>query len=164
MSLKPTIDKALENIQKRFCKLKWMKSGKGLPSRVPHRVFFAYSFPYFAWIFPLYPFLPKIQKQSMQRKFRNDLRLIYRCSFARATALMQLTIENPLEEYVKRYVRKMIKSDQVHSPFYNDSFYCDLFYKRNAHKLGQFFRMKRVNLPCTRHHSLLLQWFEFLYM
>ena len=81
MSLKPTMDKALENIQKRFCKLKWMKSGKALSITLLHRVFFAYSFPYIAGIFPLYPFLPKIQKQSMQRKFRNDLRLIYRCSF-----------------------------------------------------------------------------------
>ena len=69
MSLKLTIDKALENIEKRFCKLKWMKSGKGLPSRVPHRVFFAYSFPYFAWIFPLYPFSPKTQKQLLYIDF-----------------------------------------------------------------------------------------------
>ncbi|CAF5130773.1 unnamed protein product, partial [Rotaria magnacalcarata] len=31
MSLKPTIDKALENIQKPYCKLRWMKGGKALP-------------------------------------------------------------------------------------------------------------------------------------
>ncbi|CAF4997324.1 unnamed protein product, partial [Rotaria magnacalcarata] len=30
MSLKPTIDKALENIQKTYCKLRWMKGGKAL--------------------------------------------------------------------------------------------------------------------------------------
>ena len=167
MSLKPTIDKTLENIQKTFCKLKWMKSGKALSTTVLHRAFFAYSFPYFAWIFPLYPFLPKTQKQLLQRKFRNGLRLVHRCPFARATDLMQITREKPLEEYVKRYVRKSLgkinKSDLAYSTFYNDIFYWDSFYKRKGDNLGQFFRRKRVNLLCTRHHSLLLRWFEFLY-
>jgi hypothetical protein len=95
MSLKPTIDKILENIQKTFCKLRWMKSGKALSITVLHRCFFAYSFPYFAWIFPFYPFLPKTQKQLLQRKFRNGLRLIHRCPFARATDLMRITKEKP---------------------------------------------------------------------
>jgi hypothetical protein len=34
MSLKPTIDETLENIQKTFCKLRWMKGGKALSKNV----------------------------------------------------------------------------------------------------------------------------------
>ena len=34
MSLKPTIDKTLENIQKTFSKLRWMKRGKTLSKDV----------------------------------------------------------------------------------------------------------------------------------
>jgi hypothetical protein len=166
MSLKPTIDRTLENIQKTFCKLKWMKSGRALSKNVLRRCFFAYSFPYFAWIFPIYPFLPKTQKQLLQRKFRNGLRLIHRCPFARATDLMRITNEKPLEEYVKRYIMKRLgkihKSDLIHSPFYNDIFYWNSFQKSKNDHLGHFFRMKRVRLLRTRHQSLLLQWFEFL--
>ena len=70
MSLKPTIDKALENIQSMYIKLKWMKGGRTLSKEVLRKCFFAYSFPYFSWIFPLYPFLPRTQKELFQRKFR----------------------------------------------------------------------------------------------
>ena len=59
MSLKPTSDRILENIQKNFTKLRWMKGGKRLSKDVLRRCFFAYSFPFFAWIFPLHPVLPK---------------------------------------------------------------------------------------------------------
>ena len=106
MSLKPTIDRILENIQKTFTKLRWMKGGKRLSKDVLRRCFFAYSFPFFAWIFPLYPVLPKTQKELLLRKFRNGLRLVHRCPFARATDLFQITKEEPLEEYVKKYIKK----------------------------------------------------------
>ena len=96
ISLKPTIDRILENIQKTFTKLRWMKGGKRLSKDVLRRCFFAYSFPYFAWIFPLYPVLYKIQKELLLRKFRNGLRLVHRCSFARATELLQITREESL--------------------------------------------------------------------
>jgi hypothetical protein len=62
MSLKPTIDRTLENIQRTFSKLKWMKGGRTLSTDVLRKCFFAYSFPYFAWLFPLYPCLPKPKK------------------------------------------------------------------------------------------------------
>ncbi len=128
---------------------------------------FSRSFPYFAWISPIYPFLPKTQKQLLQRKFRNGLRLIHRCPFARATDLMRITNEKPLEEYVKRYIMKRLgkihKSDLIHSPVYNDIFHWNSFQKSKNDHLGHFFRMKRVRLLRTRHQSLLLQWFEFLY-
>ena len=44
MSLKPTIDKILENIQKTFFKLKWMKSGKALSTAVLRSVFLHTAF------------------------------------------------------------------------------------------------------------------------
>ena len=168
MSLKPTIEKTLENIQRTFCKLKWMKGGKTLSTEVLRRCFFAYSFPYFAWIFPLYPSLPKTQKELLLRKFRNGLRLVHRCPFARATDLFQITKEVSLEEYVKRYIMKRLerieKTDLGRSLFYNDIFYWDLFHKRKNDHLGHFFRMKRVKHMHERHQSLLLQWLEFLSM
>ena len=68
VSLKPTVDSILENIQKTFTKLRWMKGGKRLSKDVLRRCFFAYSFPFFAWIFPLYPVLPKTQKELLLRK------------------------------------------------------------------------------------------------
>ncbi len=43
MSLKPTIDRTRENIQKTFCKLRWMKSGRALSKNVLRRCFFAYK-------------------------------------------------------------------------------------------------------------------------
>ena len=46
MSLKLTIDKALENIQRTYVKLKWMKGGRTLSKEVLRKCFFAYSFLY----------------------------------------------------------------------------------------------------------------------
>ncbi|CAF4917061.1 unnamed protein product [Rotaria socialis] len=109
MSLKPTIDKTLENIQRTFSKLRWMKGDKTVSTDVLRRCFFAYSFPYFAWMFPLYPFLPKTQKELLLRKFRSGLRLVHRCPFARATNILQITKEDSLEDYVKRYIKKRLE-------------------------------------------------------
>ena len=166
MSLKPTIDKILENIQKTFTKLRWMKDGKRLSKDVLRRCFFAYSFPFFAWIFPLYPVLPKTQKDLLLRKFRNGLRLVHRCSIARATDLFQITREAPLEEYVKKYIKKRLekieKSDLGRSFFYYDIFYWDTFHKNKNDHLGHFFQMKQVKLMRERHQCVLLQWLEFL--
>jgi hypothetical protein len=167
MSLKPTIDKTLENIQRTFCKLRWMKGGKALSKDVLRKCFFAYSFPYFAWIFPLYSFLPKTQKELLLRKFRNGLRLVHCCPFARTSDLPRITNEKPLEEYVKKYIKKrserIEKSDSIRSPFYNDIFSWDSFRKTKNDHLGHFFRMKRVKLMSARYQSLLLQCFEFVY-
>ena len=107
MSLKPAIDRILENIKKTFTKLGWMKGVKRLSKDVLRRCFFAYSFPYFAWIFPQYPVLPKTQEELL-RKFRNGLRLVHRCPFARATDLLQITREESLE-YVKKYIKKRLE-------------------------------------------------------
>ena len=161
MSMKPTVDRALENIQRTFSKLRWMKSGTAVSTKVLRRCFFAYSFPHFAWIFPMYPFLPKSQKELIVRKFRNGLRLVHRCPFARTTDLFRITKEKPLEFYVKRYIGKRLKqiekSDLGRSLFYTDLFYWEKFEKKKNDHLGQFFRMKRVKNMRTRHRSLLLE-------
>ena len=166
MSLKPTIDKALENIQRTYIKLKWMKGGRTLSKEVLRKCFFAYSFLYFSWIFPLYPFLPRTQKELFQRKFRKEVRLIHCCPFARATDLYQITKEEALEEYVKRYIKKRFKridkSDLGRSFFYNDIFYWDIFHKSKCDQLGHFFRIKRVRLLSERRDTLLLRWLDFL--
>ncbi|CAM4803758.1 unnamed protein product [Rotaria magnacalcarata] len=166
MSLKPTIDSTLEKIQNTYSKLRWMKGGKTLSKEVLRKCFFAYSFPYFAWLLPLYPFLPQTQKELLIRKFRNGLRLVHRCPFARATELHQITNEIPLEEYGKKYIKKRLakldKSDLIHSYFYNDLFYWNSFQKRKNDNMGHFFRMKRVRNLQERHRSLLLGWLEFL--
>ena len=107
------------------------------------RCSFAYCFPFFAWIFPLYQVLPKTQKELLLRKFRNGLRLVHRCPFARATDLFQITKEEPLEEYVKKYIKKRLerieKTDLGRSPLYNDIFYCDAVHKNKNDQLGHFF-------------------------
>ena len=135
MFLKPTIDRILENIQKTFTKLRWMKGGKRLSKDVFRRCFFAYNFPYFAWIFPLYPVLPKTQKELLLRKFRNGLKPVHRCPFARATDLSLITREESLEEHVKKYIKRLEnieKSDLGRSSFYNDIFYWDAFHKKKT--------------------------------
>ena len=102
------------------------------------------SFPYFAWIFPLHPVLPKTQKELLLRKFRNGLRLVHRCPFARATDLFHITREESLEEYVKKYIKKRLekieKSDLGRSSLYNDIFCWDAFYKNKNNYLGNFLR------------------------
>jgi len=70
-------------------------------------VFFAYSFPYFAWIFPLYPFLPKTQKELLLRKFRNELRLVHRCPYTCSIDLLRITNEKPSEEYAKKIYQEI---------------------------------------------------------
>ena len=115
---------------------------------------------------PLYPALPKTQKELLLRKFRNGMRLVHRCPFARATDLFQITIEGSLEEYVKNYIKKRLekieKSDLSRSSFYNDIFYCDAFHKNKKDHLGHFFQRKRVKLMCERHRCLFILWLKFL--
>jgi hypothetical protein len=58
LSLKPTVNNCLENIQKSLNKLKWLRSGRALGKEVLRRCFFSYTFPYIAWVFPFFPLLP----------------------------------------------------------------------------------------------------------
>jgi hypothetical protein len=81
MSLKPTVNVCLDNIQRSYSKLKWLQRNKNISTQVLRTCFFAYSFPFFAWIFPFFPLLPPSQKELFQRKFRVGLRLVHKCPF-----------------------------------------------------------------------------------
>ena len=145
-----------------------MKGGSALSKEVLRRCFFAYSFPYFAWIMPIYLFLPKTQKKLLLRKFRNGIRLVHRCPYARASVLFKITKERSLEVYVKNYIQKRLKrmdrSDLIRSTFFNDIFYWDFFKKSTNDHLGHLLKLKRVKLLKPRHESLLLQWIKFSFM
>ncbi len=84
LSLKPTVDNGLQNIQKSFIKLKWLKRNKDISTAVLRTCFFAYSFPFFNWIFPFFPLLQKSQQKATRQKFRSGLRLIHQCPFVEA--------------------------------------------------------------------------------
>jgi hypothetical protein len=166
LSLKPTIDICLQNIQSSLCKLKWLRSGKVLAKDVLRKCFFAYTFPHFVWIFPFYPFLPPTQREALNRKFRVAIRLVHRATYVSAKDLFQYTGEVPLGTYVQRYISKRLKniyrSDLGHSLFLEDIFFWDKYHKRKDDELGHFFRMKRVKNLQKKHRSLLLDWLAFI--
>ena len=113
LSLKPTVDKCIGNIQRSLGKLKWLKSGREVSSEVLRQCFFAYTFPHFAWLFLFYPLLLETQKQSLQQKFRVGLRLVYRCPFVSVLNLFNTISEHSLEFYVKKYIQRRLKSMQT---------------------------------------------------
>ena len=127
LSLKPTIDKCVENIQKSFIKLKWFRAGNTLTTAVMRTCFFAYSFSHFAWLFPLLPLLPKTHQETLRRKFRVGIGLVHRFQYIPEHILFETIKENSLDFYVKKYIAKrlkqMHKSDLGKSFFYNDIFY-----------------------------------------
>jgi hypothetical protein len=47
MSLKPTVDKCLDNVNRSYSKLKWLQRNKNISTQVLRTCFFAYSFPFF---------------------------------------------------------------------------------------------------------------------
>ena len=131
LSRKSAIDKCVDNIQKPFIKLKWLRAGGTLTTAVLRTCFFTYSFPHFAWLFPLFPLLPKTQKEILKRKFRVAMRLVHRCQYIPEHMLFETLKENTLDFYVKKFIVKrleqMPKSDLRKFPFYNDVFYWDDF-------------------------------------
>ena len=162
LSLKPTVEKCISNIQKSLGKLKWLKSGRSMSCRTLRQCFFAYTFPHFAWLFPFFPLLPETYQQRLQRKFRVGLRLVHRCPFLSARNLFTIVSEQSLEFYVKKYIQKRLRSmhttDLGWSLFFNDIFVWDSFYKRKGDHLGHFFRGRRVRQLRERHESFLLKW------
>ena len=163
LSLKPTIDKCVENIQKSFIKLKWLKAGNTPTTPVFTTSFFAYSFPHFAWLFPL---LPKTHQETLRSKCRIGIRLVHRCQYIPEHILFETIKENYRDLYVKKYIPKrpkqMHKSDLGKSFFYNDIFYWDEFKKRKGDHLGHFFPMKRVKNLKRRHGVFLMKWIEYI--
>ena len=112
LSLKPTVEKCIGNIQRSLGKLRWLKTGRSMSSKLLRQCFFSYTFPHFAWIFPFFPLLAQTQQQILQQKFRVSLRLVYRCPFVSAQNLYSFTLEHSLEFYViKKLYSKKIKND-----------------------------------------------------
>ena len=165
MSLKPTVDHCLEKTEKALAKLKWLKKGRKVSVQVLRQCFFAYVFPHLAWIFPFYPFLPKTQREALDRKFRVGVRIVHRCPYVKADDLFTVTKEKPLKFYAQSYIKKrlknMYKSDLGRSLFHDDAFYWDQFTKRKNDSLGQFFRLNRVKKLMNRHKTLLIEWIDF---
>jgi hypothetical protein len=126
LSLKPTINRCLENVQRSLCKLKWVRS-KTMSKEVLRRCFFVYVFPHIAWIFPFFLFLPQTQQEALRRKFRVAIWLIHRAPYASAANLFTFAGEEPLDNYVKRYIstrlKKLYSSDLGSSLFLEDIFY-----------------------------------------
>jgi hypothetical protein len=166
MSLKPTIDQSLEKIEKALSKLKWLKKGRIIGTPVLRQCLFAYVFPHLAWIFPFYPFLPKTQREALDRKFRVAIRITHRCPYVAAKDLFTVTKEKPLEFYVKRYIKKRLeriyKSDLGSSLFLEDIFHRDTFKKEKNDAVGHLFRLRRVKKLINRHESLLIRWIGFV--
>ena len=128
---------------------------------------FAYVFPHLAWIFSLYPLLPKTQKDSLDRKFRVAITIVHRCSYVSAEDLFTVTKENPLEAYARRFIKKRLqkvhKSGLGGSLFYEDIFYWDQFRKEKNDSLDQFFRLKRIKKLMSGHESASIKWIDFVY-
>ena len=61
LSLKPTVEKCIGNIQRSLGKQRWLKAGRSVSSKLLRQCFFAYTFPHFAWIFPFFPLLAQTQ-------------------------------------------------------------------------------------------------------
>src|SRR3984957_9746625 len=124
LSLKPTVDLCLEKVEKALAKLKWLKKGRRISTQVLRQCLLAYVFPHLAWIFPFYPFLPKTQREALDRKFRVGIRIVHRCPYVTAEDLFIVTKEKPLKLYAQRYIKKrlqnMYKSDLGRSPFLED--------------------------------------------
>ena len=145
LSLKSTVEKSIGNIQRSLGKLRWLKTGRSMSSKLLRQCFFAYTFPHFAWIFPFFPLLAQTQQQILQQKFRVGLRLVYRCPFVSAQNLYSFTLEHSLEFYVKTYIQRRLRTihltDPGSSPFYNDIFVWDEIFKRKNDHLGHFFSL-----------------------
>jgi hypothetical protein len=174
MSLKPTVDKCLENIQKSYGKLKWLQRNKHISTNVLRTCFFAYSFPYFTWIFPFFPLLPTSLQDLLRRKYRVGMRLIHRCPFTAAKDIFDVTKEKSLEVYVCKYLQKRLsnahRTDLGQSLFYEDIFHWENFINGNAKDrgknrslyVGQLFQLARVKKMKERHQSYLLTWIQFI--
>ena len=166
LSLRPTVDQSLEKTEKALAKLRWLnKGGKVLVQALKQRLF-VYVFPHLAWLFPVYPFLPKTQREALDRKFRVGIRIVHRCPYVKAEDLFTVTKQKRFKIYVQKYIKKRLenlyKSDLSRSPFFEDIFYRDRFRKRKNDSLGQFFRMNRVKKLLNRHETLLIEWINFI--
>ena len=174
LSLKPTVDHCIQQIQKSYSKLKYLKRNNSISTEVLRTCFFAYSFPFFTRIFPFFPLLPKTQQELFLRKFRVGLRLIHRCPFVEAHDIIDFTKEKPLEAYISSYLRKRVsnahRTDLGRSYFYEDIFHWNSFVnfrmkckkKRKPLGVGHLYQLARVKQMLEKHESFLTTWLEFI--
>ncbi len=125
------------------------------------------GFSHFVWIFFFYPFLAKMQREALDRKFLVAIRIAHRCPFISASDLFTVTTrEKSLEIYVQRYIKKrwenIYKSDLRRSLFLGDIFYCDEFRKMKKVSIGHFFRLNRSKKLINRHKTLLIKRINFV--
>lgn len=94
------------------------------------------------------------------------LRIVHCAPFVDTANLFSFTREEPLDNYVKRYITKRLKkiysSDLGSSAFLEDVFYWDNFHKRIKDNVEHLFSLKRVKRLKIKHRSLLLDWLEFI--
>mgnify|MGYP001151580594 FL=1 len=174
LSLKPTVAKCLDNVQKSYVKLKWLQRSKVISTKVLRTCFFAYSFPFFTWLFPIFPLLPISLQELIKRKYRVGLRMIHRCSFANSEDLLNNTKEKSLEQYIGKYLGKRLaniqKTDLGNSSFYDDLFTWEKLTQnvdrririKNRVAIGHFYRNIRVKNMIKNHESDLLKWIHFI--
>ena len=165
LSMRKLVANCLEKVRRSYTKLKWLKRSRVVSTSVLRQCFFAYSFPFFAWLFCFFPFLPSSHHELLRQKFRADLRLVHRCPWIAAHELHTFTNEKDIDYYIKEYIKKRLKKiykfDLPTSLFFNDiSFWSD-FKKRKKDELGHYFRQKRVKQMLKKHKSLLGIWLEY---
>ncbi len=80
--------------------------------------------------------------------------------------LFVFTSEDPLDNYVKRYIKKRLKNiyatDLGSSLFLEDVFFWDNYRRESGVNVGHYFSMKRVKKMIANHQTQLLKWLEFI--
>jgi hypothetical protein len=166
LSMRHSVANCLGKVQRSYTKLKWLKRSRNISTEVLRQSFFAFSFPFFAWLFCLFPFLPYSQQELLRKKFRVGLRMVHRCPQVPAHELSVFTNEKDLDHYVKQYIKKRLKkiysSDLGDSPFFDDLSFWINFKKQKNDGLGHYFQRKRVKDLTRKHKSLMGIWLQFI--
>jgi len=77
LSLKPTVNRCLENIQRSLCKLKWLQSARNLSKDVLRKFLFAYTF---LTLLGLFLFFSKHSKKQLKESSDSSPYSFCRCS------------------------------------------------------------------------------------
>jgi hypothetical protein len=114
---------------------------------------------------PFFILLPATQQEAFRRKFGVAIRLIHRAPFVSAADLFSFTREEPLDNYVKRYISKRLKkmssSDPGSSVFLQNIFFWDNFHKYKNDGVGHLFTLKRMKRLKLKNCTLLIEWLNY---